>query len=162
MKLSEATKLLLIDDTILAKECKTHSAIYNDILTEYTKSVSIRDQLKDKKDQVWATEFLKCKSDTTKKVTDTEAKSLTETSKAYLEATDNYYKAKDVSDQWENLRNSYFQRGSMLKIIANLQIASLYNNSIGMGNGFPAITKNIQYDTMREEVANERLQRSKD
>lgn len=127
--LSEAKKLLEINTTKLDDECRFQPELYYEIAENAVKSISLRDKLKEEKDNTWSRQFIKEKVEGKldgKTLSDKTAETFADVSAEVEKANNNYLKAKEEAEEWIALKESFQQRAAMLKELCGLFVSGYF------------------------------------
>lgn len=127
--LEEAKKLLAINTNKLDDECRFQPEIYYEVAANTVKAISVRDKLKEDKDNIWSKQFIKEKVEGKldgKTLSDKTAETFADTSEEVEAANNEYLKAKEEADAWGALKESYQQRAVMLKELCGLYISGYF------------------------------------
>lgn len=146
MDINEAKELLVIDKNSLDEECIKHSNIFLEVGRECAEAISLRDEAKEKKEEVWAKEFIKIKQGG--KISDQQAKSMADSSDEYQNSLRDFLNKKRKADDWTIIKESWQYRAAMLKYLCELYISGFY--------GVIAISKEDKYEKMKERLNKER------
>jgi hypothetical protein len=152
--LNEARDYLIINKNQLEEECLKQPELLFMIGENCAEAVSIRDELKELKDIKWSEEFVKIKLQTTSKLTDAMVKSMVDTSKEYYSLLMDYLEAKKVADDWIALRDSFYQRASMLKLLADFYLSGFRSNLEVKSSTVDF--ENQKYDTLKKKMRGEK------
>jgi predicted AAA+ superfamily ATPase len=123
--IDDLRKLLKINKNKLHEECSRFPSIIELVYNKTVEAISVRDALKEEKDKVYAELFLE-KKKSMDKVTETLADSLVRVDPRYVEISNSYLEAKKKADEYIALKDSFFQKGQMLKILADLFVSGYW------------------------------------
>jgi len=133
MTLEEAKKNLIIDVRNIITVCAEQAHLFDLVGTEAVYAVSIRDQLKEVKDTLFAKLFQEAfENQDGVKMTKDRAGSIVQQNILYQEAVTSYLDAKKIAEEWEIKKEAFNQRNYMIHDLVQLTVAGLctQNNNV--------------------------------
>lgn len=127
LTLKEAENLLAIDKDDLTEELIKGPSILGAVGRNYVVSCDVRDRAKDFLSKTEAKIFNRLKK-TSDKSSDFSVKQRVSTNKEVAAALEEYREAKLLAAKWEILKETFNQRGWMLKQLAELYMAQFYSS----------------------------------
>ncbi|HQJ56166.1 MAG TPA: hypothetical protein PLH46_00860 [Caldisericia bacterium] len=119
LSFDELKKQLLINKNNLHEECFVFPEYFRMVAEKTAEAVSRRDFLKEEKEKLYAELFINIKK-SGEKVTDSTADSLTKSHPDYTQIVEDFLDAKKEVELWGALKESYYQKSQMLKILSDL------------------------------------------
>mgnify|MGYP001350193815 CR=1 FL=1 len=123
LSLEEARELLKIDKTNLDIQCATHSEIFQDISESRLIAMDIEDTLKTELEEVkarLATEIRVKAAESNEKITEASLMQQVIQKKEYKRKLAELAKAHTEANKWSIMRESFLQRGKMLREVVQL------------------------------------------
>lgn len=152
LTLANAKEMILIDKNSLDEELVKQASTFDDIADKVAELRSLRDEKKEELGRVKAERFTFYK-DSAEKVTDKSAEASVLTDKSYKEIEIEYRDLCLEFEEWQNKKESFLQRASMLKELCGLFISGYWQQSSVRGN---ADTDKTSYKITRERLAKDR------
>lgn len=147
-------KELVIDKDNLDVICQIHPEIFYQISKFYIEAVSIRDSAKANLEKIEAQVSLSIRSALEKageKATEGKVASLVQIDDMKISAVETYLNTKAEADLWQVLKDSYLQRASMIKILADLY-GQGYFTTTSLTSSDAKIKEN-EYKELREKLS---------
>lgn len=157
-KLEALQKALAIDKFEIDEEIVRHSQIHNEVGDEAAKAIANRDYLKDELARLDAALYLKYKVKLDKaggRVTEASIQNSITLDKDRVALSGRYLKAKERADRYNALKDSFSQRGYMLRDLASLYVTKYYDADSIKGDA----AKNLKAEYATKQLAKKRKER---
>lgn len=149
--LEEAQGALVIDTKKLDEECRFQPELFYEVAKQSVEAASERDALKETKDRVWSSTFVKEKMEGKlegKSLSDKTAETFADVDEEVVKAIDSYLGKKKEADEWTALKEAYQQRAVMLKELCGLQISGGYGEIAVKSK----VVEDTKYDKIRKKM----------
>lgn len=154
--LSGYASKLAIDKHTLDDDIQSQPALFYEVSERATIAGSLRDEVKKRLDEVYAEVTLgirEAAAEDKRKLTEDMVKQETMLKDAYKEAYRELLRAKKYTDLWTSMKDSYAQRGYMLRDLAALFGAQYWSGTAVVGN---VDAKEVVQEGRRVKVNEER------
>jgi len=158
MDIKELKSLLVIDKAKLDDEVSRQPMLLFEVSEAYVQAAAERDACKEELTSIDANldgDVRAKLSRSEDKVTEAMVKNAVQTHQKHQDAFDTYLTSKTKADELQALKEAFLQRGYMLRDLAQLFLASYYENtSVGQ-----SMVEKAKYNRNRERIAESRAQR---
>lgn len=158
---------LLIDKHDLDTAIAEQASLFYQVGEKTSEALSIRDDLKKRMDETYADVTLAVREEAKTagiKMTEDTVKQEALLDGDYQEAQSRYFKAKAAADKWQNLKDSFIQRGYMLRHMTDLWISGYFSEfAAKVGSDAQQAAVEISRSKLaekRQELADTRRSRS--
>lgn len=152
LTLTTAKEMILIDKNSLDEELVRQASTFDDIADKVAELRSLRDEKKEELGKVKAERFMFYK-DSEEKVTDKKADASVLTDESYKKIEIEHRDLCLEFEEWQNKKESFLQRASMLKELCGLFISGYWQRSSVNGT---VETDKAGYRITRERLAKDR------
>lgn len=137
LTLEEAKELLLINKNGLDEVCITQAQILDDISDRVVGARSQRDEVKAELEELSASlslKYRKTAEDAGEKITEGKITAKIQSDDGYKKCSQRLFDLRNESELWENKKQSFLQRASMIKLLCELYLAGYYERGMVSGN----------------------------
>lgn len=154
--LEEARERIKINKHDLDTELIQQSVLFDEIAERAVMSASTRDEMKRKTDETYAKRARYFRDTAKEKITEGRIAELTELDPAYMKAKDAFEEAKLEASLWSVKKETYLQRGLMLRELCGLYTAG-YFSTTSVQSSTPA--QELSRQTARSKLREVKLRR---
>ena len=157
-KKHDLSERIKIDQNALNDELVEQPALFMAASNAYVMAISERDEAKADVDVARAEAYFDIRRSSKEKVTEATISAQIELDKNYRVACKNYLEAKQAASEAETLKESFAQKGYVLKELAALYIAGYFGTSSVSGPESREVQRR-GYEEKRSEIAKQRRAR---
>lgn len=137
-KYEELKEKLEIDKFDLDNELVQQPEYYHEVSENYALSMSLRDEAKDDMEKIWAEKDKEIREDAAaegNKITENQISNQIKMDDDYITAQKYYIKAREATNKWSALKDSFHQRAHAMREVVTLWVSDYFqHNTVKTGS----------------------------